>query len=69
MKKSTVLIAQIIQIATSSQCLVSKLDSQRPDTACCNMSSEKNQCLFTSSCNQLGVCCQDPTQFEAYEPL
>ena len=42
MKKSTVIIAQMVQIAMSSQCLVSKLESQRPDTACCNMSSEKN---------------------------
>ena len=52
-----------------SQCLVNKQESQRPDTSCCNMESETNQCLFTSSCNQLGVCCQDPFQFEEYKPL
>ena len=55
--KTSFVVPTIIGLASGSQCLVSKLDTQRPDTSCCDMTDTVNRCLFTSSCNPVGVCC------------
>lgn len=33
------------------------------------MNAEEDTCVFTSECNSLGVCCQNPTTYAGYEQL
>ena len=33
------------------------------------MTAEVDPCVFTSECNELGVCCQNPLNYEGYKPL
>ena len=59
----------LIILGNGNQCTVTDLQSQLPDLSCCDMTTEIDPCVFTSECNELGVCCQNPLNYEGYKPL
>ena len=63
------LLLHIARLNSASQCVVSDLKMQKPDLSCCDMTKEENECVFTSICNTLGICCQDPYDYDGYAPL
>ena len=51
-------ILLMLRLSHGTQCMESDLKDNRPDLACCDTnSSGAEQCVYTSQCNDLGVCC------------
>ena len=41
----------------ASQCTINTMKIQKPDLSCCDMNNLTNQCVYTSECNAVGICC------------
>ena len=69
-KNSLLLLAVLVE--ADHHCVDNRLEDYLaaglPDQSCCSTGSTgKRECLFTSGCNEHGVCCYDPISHTDYK--